>query len=155
MIAVLLFFASIAQATFGTGHFLRFTGRHEASSEAPLSPLAVEFQRVLLGTGGASTTSGEFSAQCLDFTRALVVQSSGSEKRVAERMAMICASLNLALDVEICQQFRSTLLASLQKSSAWNLHEMNYPFFCQTMSEAKAKHEADVADMAAPRFVPA
>jgi len=95
------------------------------------------------------TDDKDFMTGCLDFSRAVVVQSEGSKKAVADRMHLVCSGFHLPLDVEVCQKYRSTLLAHLAKDIEFNLKKFDYPLFCQGMEKVAKEHEAEVEAMKA------
>merc|ERR1719272_1346726 len=120
----------------------------EKTSAAPA--LSADITHVLLKT--MATTSGsdsdEFTQGCLSVTKAVVAENDGKKKKVASQLWLICSGLQLPLDVEVCEQYRSTLLGHLHRDASWNLSGMDFPLFCEGMDKVVAKHKEEVAAMA-------
>merc|ERR1719333_1676454 len=90
----------------------------------------------------------EFTKGCLGVTKAVVAENDGKKKKVASQLWLVCSGLQLPLDVDICERFRSTLLGHLHREANWNMMKMDYPLFCEGMEKVVAEHKAEVADMA-------
>merc|ERR1719379_470608 len=138
----------IAAALFAPASSRFLDKSSDGSLAAPA--LSADIKHVLLGTRASSEGSDEdeFTQGCLSVTKAIVAENDGSKKKVASQLWLVCSGLQLPLDVEVCEQYRSTLLGHLHRDSSWNLMGMDFPLFCQGMDKVVAKHKADVAAMA-------
>merc|ERR1719240_189557 len=96
----------------------RFLGKSHGDSQQLAGPyMNADITRVLLKTQASSSGSAEdeFTKGCLTVTKAVVAENDGCKKKVASQLWLICSGLQLPLDIEICEQFRSTLLEHLNK----------------------------------------
>jgi len=111
--------------------------------------LSADITHVLLkmqaSTSGAD--KDEFTQGCLSVSKAVVAENDGKKKKIASQLWLVCSGLQLPLDIEICEQYRSTLLGHLHRDSRWNLMEMDFPLFCEGMDKVVAKHKEQVAAM--------
>merc|ERR1740130_2680330 len=111
---------------------------------------------MLLQSSTSGSEGDEFTQGCLSVSKAIVAENDGSKKKVASQLWLICSGLQLPLDVQICEDYRSTLLGHLHRDADWNLGSMDFPLFCEGMDKVVAKHKAEVAAMAgAPAPAPA
>lgn len=98
----------------------------------------------LLIKAEADPESKEFTNGCLQTTKAIVAENDGSKKGVAAQLEIICSGVQLPLDVEMCNRYRSTLLGHLHRKSSWNLESMDFGLFCTGMEKVVAKFNADL-----------
>merc|ERR1719401_2321762 len=129
--------ALYASFTLASAHFL---------TKASGNPRrAVDIKRSLLSTMRGEVEGGDFTKGCLEVTKAVVAENDGSKKAVGSQLYLTCSGLEMPLDVDICESYRSTLLEHLRKSAAWNIKLMDYPLFCQAMEEVVKKQKAELA----------
>jgi hypothetical protein len=139
-----LFVPTSARILGGAQHQLR------ASSKAPISDTGI---MKLLLQSESDPTSKEFKSGCLQTTKALVAENDGSKKGVAAQLELICSGLQLPLDVEICNRYRSTLLGHLHRKALWNLGSMDFTLFCNGMQKVVTKFNADLVAFSAGKKV--
>lgn len=109
-------------------------------------PATAEVMNMLLD---APASGSDFSKGCLDVTRALVTENDGNKKRIGSQLWLVCSGLQFPLDVEVCEYYRSSLFAQLQRDAQWNLESMDFPLFCKGMEKVAAKQKAEIAALAA------
>mmetsp|Transcript_10825 Transcript_10825/g.17835 ORF Transcript_10825/g.17835 Transcript_10825/m.17835 type:complete len:169 (+) Transcript_10825:72-578(+) len=143
LVAICVVFFTIASA--------RFLDKGAERVERSVAPaLAYDIKRVLLSTDATGSSEDNFTKGCLEVTKAVVAESDGKKKMVASQLYLTCSGIEFPLDVDICEEYRSTLLQHLHKDARWNLESMDYPLFCQNMDRVVKDFKAKTADMASP-----
>jgi len=104
---------------------------------------------MLVRTEASGSAGDDFTKGCIDVTKAVVAENDGSKKHVAAQLWLVCSGLQLPLDVEICERYRSTLFNHLHRDSAWNLQKMDFPLFCKGMDKVVTEFKKELGDLTA------
>merc|ERR1719231_2236788 len=129
----------IALAALFAPAFTYTVQRHLRAEAGPANGPAL--MNMLLHTEALSSANDEFTKGSLSVTKAYVAQNDGKNKGVAQQLYLACSGLKLPLDVEICEQYRSTLLEQLSRNADFNIMKMDYGKFCTDMDRIVAEHK--------------
>lgn len=124
-----------------------FLGKGSNKIDAPA--LNGDILQMLLKTQASTSGSEEdaFTKGCETVTKAVVASNDGNKKKVASHLYLVCSGLQLPLDVELCESYRSTLLSHIHKDAKWNLVKMDYPLFCEGMDKVVAAHKVEMEEL--------
>jgi len=125
-----------------------------SKSVVPTTDFALGFNKAFLSLGkghalskGKATMEAEFEPKCLEFSKSLVYKEQGRKERVGKQMHIVCATVNYAPDVRVCEAYAESLYGHLHgcgRTTAcdgdddWNVNGMDYPLFCKGMYKVLA-----------------
>eukprot|EP00747_Dinoflagellata_sp_TGD_P162637 gnl/TRDRNA2_/TRDRNA2_180456_c0_seq1.p1 gnl/TRDRNA2_/TRDRNA2_180456_c0~~gnl/TRDRNA2_/TRDRNA2_180456_c0_seq1.p1 ORF type:complete len:211 (+),score=23.99 gnl/TRDRNA2_/TRDRNA2_180456_c0_seq1:74-634(+) len=91
---------------------------------------------------GPSGPPEPFMEQCLDVSRAIVMQNSGMSDKVDKHLNIICHRPLFSPDVDLCDSYRDSLVGHMHDPE-YNMEKLDFELFCTGIHKVVQEHLED------------